>query len=538
MTRQLKCKMMCILNCPNRISTNTGSRSTRKIQGSLPGSPTSQLRLFQSLFRSIKAADQSAEILPIRNDVKIFPQSTSNQILNLEHIGLTHYFKPYKKSQKTLAGDYYVQTKLDFEAFKDHQAINTWLMQYGYNLTKNSCQTADMVCIGYLSRIRGFTLRCDFQDYIMASPEWKEAPFHFRLYYDAMGSKGRTIHILMIDVDRPNIELGLQFFQRWFNGSAPNSPNNIAYMFWPLYRKTYSKEDRLHIIIDHLHHLGTDSVVAIKGLHPLETLIQLINGVHTTIRRLLLSMPAPGTATGKIFTQVERQLTSYWFLGCFQTSDAEKVTLRLSTLKDSLRKVTHPDSHNKLFLSEAGLSFNGQVASMIKGKNKLPCLDVPEPTAHYVHQSMQRLDTPSIKRQAIEIDQDMQDEPMVQHIATPVPRQVPTTFTTIITTPTSTISTAKEEALTREMSENPIIQKLQQTANNHLAALLDLQECCTNLMQSQQTLTKQIADMNAGITHKFEAMSASIVNLKLSPTRHCQKIHKNFHRAGPEENLL
>jgi hypothetical protein len=131
----------------------------KKNSGPQSGSPTSQLRLFQSLFRSIKAADPSAKILPVHSEVKIFPLSTSDKILNLEQIGLTHYFKPYKKSQKNLAGDYYVQSKFDFEAFKDHQAINTWLMQYGYNITKNSCQTADMVRIGYLSRIRGLTLR-------------------------------------------------------------------------------------------------------------------------------------------------------------------------------------------------------------------------------------------------------------------------------------------------------------------------------------------------------------------------------------------
>jgi hypothetical protein len=39
----------------------------------VPGTPTTSLRLFQSLFRSIKAADQSTKILPIRSDVKSIP---------------------------------------------------------------------------------------------------------------------------------------------------------------------------------------------------------------------------------------------------------------------------------------------------------------------------------------------------------------------------------------------------------------------------------------------------------------------------------
>ncbi len=178
------------------------------------------------------------------------------------------------------------------------------------------------------------------------------------------------------------------------------------------------------------------------------------------------------------------------------------------------------------------------MAPVIKGKTKLPRLDIPEPTATYVHQSFQRLYTSTIKQQAIELDQDMQDEPMKQPTPTTIPRQVPTTFNTTISTPTSTISTTKEDAFNRDVSENPIILELKHTANKHSTSLFELRECCAFNMQSQQTLTKQIADMNAGIGRKFETMSASIENLKLSPTRPCQKIHKDFHRTIPEENLL
>jgi hypothetical protein len=118
---------------------------------------------------------------------------------------------------------------------------------------------------------------------------------------------------------------------------------------------------------------------------------------------------------------------------------------------------------------------------------------------------------------------------MKQPTPTPIPRQVPTTFNTTISTPTSTISTTKEDAFNRDVSENPIILELKHTTNKHSTALFELRECCAFLMQSQQTLTKQIADMNTGIARKFETMSASIENLKLSPTRPCQKIHKDFH---------
>jgi hypothetical protein len=145
----------------------------------VPGALTSQLKLFQSFFRSVKATDHSAKILAIRSDVQIYPLTITDQIMNLEHTGLFNYFKPNKRSQKTIAGDFFDQTKHTFKAFQEHPAMNTWLMQFGYNIAKNSCQTADMVRIGFLSRVRGFTLRNDFQDFITSSPEWRETPFQF-----------------------------------------------------------------------------------------------------------------------------------------------------------------------------------------------------------------------------------------------------------------------------------------------------------------------------------------------------------------------
>jgi len=147
-----------------------------------PGAPSNQLLLFKAFVKSIKSADQTAKILPIRSDAKIYALSTTDQIVNLEHIGLSNYFKPYKRTQKTLSGDFHISTKLSFQELQDHPAFNTWLMHNGYNVLYNNCQTADMVKIGFLSRVRGFTFRGDLQAFIMASAEWKAAPFHFRLY--------------------------------------------------------------------------------------------------------------------------------------------------------------------------------------------------------------------------------------------------------------------------------------------------------------------------------------------------------------------
>jgi hypothetical protein len=72
--------------------------------------------------------------------------------------------------------------------------------------------------------------------------------------------------------------LGIRFFQQWYNGTLTNSPNDIPYMFWPLFKKSYTDDERLRIIADNGRYIGTDSVIGVAGLHPLDNLIKLVNG--------------------------------------------------------------------------------------------------------------------------------------------------------------------------------------------------------------------------------------------------------------------
>jgi hypothetical protein len=455
-------------------------------------------------------------MLPICSDMKIYPIYTTNQINTLEHVGLINYFRPYKRTQKTLSGDFYIATKLSFDDLNDHPAFNTWLMHNGYNITHNTCQTANMEKISFLSRVRGFTLRGDLQAYIVKSAEWNANPFQFRMYFDAFSAKGKTADVLMVDVDRPNIDIGMLFFQQWFKGTLPNSPNNIPYMFWPFNKKAYAEEERIKIIIDNNHHLGTDSVLAIRGLHPLESLVQLINGKHTMI-------PAPGTVTGKLFVQVERQLTSDWLLCCFHLQDANKVTLRLSSLEESLKRYTHPDSHGSLFLTAEGLSFTGQVAPLTKGRNRLPRMEVPAQTASYVHQSMQRIYHPTPNRLATE----MEPTPVAQATTTAMPtfREKPTSYAAVaVITPTPAF------AQNGAQSEAHHLHELQATTKLHSSTLMNLKECCVTLVTTRQHLAANMAamitDMNKKFTElveanqnfhqRFDTLTKAIDNLSIS----------------------
>jgi hypothetical protein len=275
-------------------------------------------------------------------------------------------------------------------------------------MTLNGCQSSDMVHIGLLTRVRGFTYQDDLRTHIINSNKWKENQFHFHLYFDSFSStmKGQFTYVLMVDVDHPSIETGMNFFQEFFDGDRRNSPNNLAYLFLPLYRKTYTDEERRNIIKDNEHHTEGTNVVAMSGLADLNTVVLLTQGVSTTIHHLLLAVPASGTSTGKLFQQVERQAGNDWLLCCFPTVDTAKVLLWLSSLESLLKKYVEQQHHGKLFASQdQTLKFNGRAAPIKRGKTRYTIQEVPEATSTYAKKALGKLHTTNGKHLAVEFAQ-------------------------------------------------------------------------------------------------------------------------------------
>jgi hypothetical protein len=149
--------------------------------------------------------------------------------------------------------------------------------------------------------------------------------------------------------------------------------NDFMYLFFPIYKKSYTEEEeRSQIINNHNHFTEGVSVVAMQGVGSLDTVASLNHGIHTTIHKLLLSVPAQGTTSGKLFIQVERQANSAWLLCCFHTINASKVTLCLGQLELLLRKYIKQDDHGNLFDLSGHLHFCGQVTPISEGKPHLP----------------------------------------------------------------------------------------------------------------------------------------------------------------------
>jgi hypothetical protein len=353
---------------------------------------------FKSFSKCLKSIDAQIQFLPIRNNRRLNSLSTTDQLNSVDENSLQNFFKAYKRTKKTLSGDFHIGSKLTFEDLISHKDLESWFIMHGYNIILNGCQTSDMVRIRFLTRVRGFTYRDDLKSYITESDQWNKSPFHFRLYFDSFStnSKGKMTYVMMIDIDRPNIEQGMKFFQDFFNGDLKNSPNGLQYMFLPLYKKTYSEDERLQIIKDNDHHTEGVSVVALSGLNHLDTIVQLQQGSATTIRNLHLAVPALRTSNRKLFLQVERQAGNSWLLCCFYTTDSTEVTLRLGSLESLLKKYVKTDDLPKLFQTEVfTLKFNGQAAPLKKGKSKYIFQEVPAETASYANRAMGKLITAS-----------------------------------------------------------------------------------------------------------------------------------------------
>jgi hypothetical protein len=80
-----------------------------------PAATLSQLTLFKTFCKCLKSIDNQIQILPLRNDKKINPLTTTDQINHPEEIGIPNYFRAYKRTKKMLSGDFYIGTKYTFE---------------------------------------------------------------------------------------------------------------------------------------------------------------------------------------------------------------------------------------------------------------------------------------------------------------------------------------------------------------------------------------------------------------------------------------
>jgi hypothetical protein len=220
----------------------------------------------------------------------------------------------------------------------------------------NECQTSDMVLIGILSRVRPFTWREDLKQEIKTTDAWNTAPFHFRLYPGTFSSNlnGAMTHVMMVEVDRPNINKGLKFFQDTFDGENKVSRCNIPYLFFCLYKNSLTDAERKQIIYNNELYISHTGIVHVQGFKDIDTVVMLQQNIKVKLRKFLLSLCAPNMSNGKIFVQIERQNEADWLTCAFHTTDANIVAENLHTTAPTLSKCIIPEDHDKVFSDPSG----------------------------------------------------------------------------------------------------------------------------------------------------------------------------------------
>lgn len=500
------------------------------------GTPISknQLTLFKTFAQSIKTADHQAQILPIRNDKHMLSLTTTDQINNVDNTSIRNFFKPYKRTTKTLSGDFHVGTKLSFEDFKAHISISNWFELNGYNVTFCECQTSDMVKIGFLGRVRGFTYRDDISTFIINHPLWVQDPFHFRLYFDTFVTKekGKMTYVLMVDVERPNVDKGISFFESLFDGLQKNSPNAIAYPFFTLYKNTYSEVERAGIISDTDSHTDNISVVTLHGLQEIDAQITLRNNITVPLRHLLLSLPCPGTSNGKMFLQVERQSGNDWLLCAFSSTDSSRVMARLPSLAETIQRYVLVEDLDKLFrMPDHAIKLNGQAVPVRKGRMHIPLMPVPDATVQHTKKVLSNIITHKVKRhkQDAQWNQPGLVTPNMEYAATPV-QEFPCSTARSLAFPATDVTqttTAMEEGevaagdnpgqSTFRQTELQPLTDVELTRRFHLietefqrsdARFNKLEHLCSNVAKTNIDITTQLKDLALAVTNLANAPSS------------------------------
>jgi hypothetical protein len=141
-----------------------------------------------------------------------------------------------------------------------------------------------MIKIGFLARVHQFTWRDDLRSMIKDSFEWRENPFQFRLFFGSISSnrKGTSAPVLMVEVERENVALGLDFFCNQFDGDNALSPCGIQYVFFTLYQNTLLDDERIKIIHDINHHIGYYQLIRLYGLKDIDILVTIRQNVNIT----------------------------------------------------------------------------------------------------------------------------------------------------------------------------------------------------------------------------------------------------------------
>jgi len=323
----------------------------------------------------------------------VSPLKTTSKINELSLIGMKSFFKPNQNSSYSIAGDFHIKTSLSYEELQNHPCLSNWLILNGYSIALSDCQEADMVKIGFLSRVRSIAWREDQKEFIKQTDEWKENPFSFKLYHGtlSLNKKGKMTPLLMVKVARPQLSIGLSYFQEIFDGDRPSSPCGIPYLFFTLYQNQLSEEERESIITDSNFHMGQISLIHLQGILDVDAYVCLWQNITIQVRKILLGLSSP-SSNKKLFIQIEKENNPSSIVCAFYTTDSDTIRQTINSLSSYIRQCVMLEDYAKIFVwSDYSLNTQTRSIPIRKGQLQVSSRPVPEEIQQHTNLALSKV---------------------------------------------------------------------------------------------------------------------------------------------------
>jgi hypothetical protein len=340
---------------------------------------TTMLELFKSFALNLLYKDKQASILPMATEHATFTHITSvKQVHAMEASRMKIYFAPWARNQaKSLSGELYIQSTFHPDTFREAHAMGEWLVAHEYDARPSISQTEEMRVIGCLLYSNHFIQRDNLKQAIIDDPSWNPendddfGMFHLTLRNFSVDDSD-SIRIIFISAEVSKMEKMTKFFSDLYDGSPKRYPYCAPLLFVPLYKCNLSREFRMQLIRMHKDRVG-DSVKAItmKGWHSLDTKVNLQttdgSPASSPIKEILLGLPASsGMVTHLLFTNVEPQINSDFYLAVYAAENEELLEARLPSLTKDIYKLLAPGEAEKFFIDPSrGLSFGKDIQQIV-----------------------------------------------------------------------------------------------------------------------------------------------------------------------------
>ena len=336
----------------------------------------SMLDLFKSFSYELFYKDKQATILPLASEHSTFTHITSpKQVQAMDLSRMKIYFRPWAKNQsKSLSGEFFIQSVIHPDNFRDALTMGEWLVAHEYEARLSISQNEEMRVIGCLLYSNHFINRDLLTTAIMDDKEWNPededdyGKFHISLRNFSSDSKETSIRILFVSAEVSRMEKMTNFFSSLYDGSAKRYPYCTPFLFIPLYKCNLSSEFRSQLIRMHQDRIGEQvTAITIKGWRSLSSpiLVQAPDGstLPSTVKELLLSLPASqGMVTPYLFTNIEPQANSDFFLAVYASANEALLEERLKSLSKDIHTLLAPGEITKFFIDPLrGLTFGKDI---------------------------------------------------------------------------------------------------------------------------------------------------------------------------------